>query len=245
MKIFKNAPRWIKQDEKAQHIVIFMLENVEKLTPEGLGILHRKSFNILHRRFGVQEYSELEHSVKPCFGKILENQYRSTFNLVGQKKGLDFLIDGIEIDMKSSTGGHKCKYLPNSFQISLECTNKLALLISLSDYLSVANLGIIRCYGEESPGQINTQEYNFLSPFPKPGPKPPGGPRRDFKRTLNSEGKKNIFWIYKKIPIPTNPWFLIPEGRREQYLSEKQELIDRHNREYDELDAKFIGGRVK
>jgi hypothetical protein len=232
------ADHWFSRNKLAQALA-------EKINQDLLGVgldnvskvFYVKIYNYFYRNRCL-EYKFLAQQQKTAFGEYLERVLISLLRWKKNPTGLDvtfrLIVDGeeveVESDIKSSSStinrpkepketkkGKKPrrrratiednKPIPLGQQISLESRDKINVLISVDTYNNNISIGILDCSQEGFVSEIKKHKKDGA---------PAGGPARDLKSPLTTEGKWEIVWIVFKLPIDPNP--LLPLGREVRLL---------------------------
>ncbi|KQW27865.1 hypothetical protein ASE36_15415 [Rhizobium sp. Root274] len=131
---------------------------------------------------------ETEKTEKTYVGTKVEILIR---NYLGVPKGgvLDMLVDGVEIDIKNTTG--------RDWMLPKEVVGRPALLVRSSERTALCDVGIVVC----------RPEYLRLSK------------NQDGKGQLLAAQHINIWWILRQHPYPPNFWEVLSESDRMEIMS--------------------------
>ncbi|MGG7519591.1 NaeI family type II restriction endonuclease [Allorhizobium undicola] len=131
---------------------------------------------------------ETEKTEKTYVGTKVEILIR---NYLGVAKGrvLDMLVDGVEIDIKNTTG--------RDWMLPKEVVGRPALLVRSSESTALCDVGIVVC----------RPEYLRLSK------------NQDGKGQLLAAQHVNIWWILRQHPYPPNFWEVLSVSDRMEIMS--------------------------
>jgi hypothetical protein len=132
--------------------------------------------------------SETEKTEKTYVGTKVEILVR---NYLGVPKGhiLDMLIDGVEIDIKNTTG--------RDWMLPKEVIGRPALLVRSSERTALCDIGVVVCQ----------PQYLRLSK------------NQDGKGQLLAAQHVNIWWILRQHPYPPNFWEVLSVSDRNEIMS--------------------------
>jgi hypothetical protein len=143
------------------------------------------------QRTGRWDYSELRKTEKTHMGTLVEINLHREFEFEDGRL-MDYRVDDVEVDCKFSRS-------PRGWQIPLEATGHLCLLLWADDELGAFSGGLIRI------------SENVLR----------SGGNRDRKRTLNSTGVRRVRRLWVARPLPENLLLHLDAPTREAILSSR------------------------
>ena len=164
-----------------------------RLDPEGMRVANviRETFDQLldGQRTGRWDYRDLRKTEKTHMGTLVEINLHREFDF-DDGRAMDYRIAGVEVDCKFSQS-------PRGWQIPLEATGHLCLLLWANDELGLCSGGVIRIADA------------LLRP----------GGNRDQKRTLNDSGVRQVRRLWHERPLPENLLLHLDPRTRNEILS--------------------------
>ncbi|NSZ85215.1 NaeI family type II restriction endonuclease [Agrobacterium tumefaciens] len=136
-------------------------------------------------RFTLEETEKTE---KTYIGTKVEILVRDYLKLP-KGKLLDLLVNGVEVDIKNTTG--------RSWMIPTESIGHPALLLRTNEKTARCDVGIVVCRPEYLSTSTN----------------------KDSKRQIRAEHYPSIWWILRDHPYPPNFWEVLPPTDREAIMS--------------------------
>ncbi len=168
-------------------------DRLMRLDPEGSRVAKviRETYDQLldGQRTGRWDYRDLRKTEKTHMGTLVEINLHREFDF--EDGGLmDYRVVDVEVDCKFSQS-------PRGWQIPLEATGHLCLLLWADDELGLFSGGLIRI------------SEDVLRP----------GGNRDQKRTLNNAGLQRVRRLWHERPLPENLLLQLDAQTRKEILS--------------------------
>jgi hypothetical protein len=157
---------------------------IQALDPDGerTGNTIRRTFDQLYdgKRTGRYRWDQLYKTEKTHCGTLIEINLQREFKF----------NDGSALDYEIATHEVDCKYSQThgGWMIPQEALGHLCLLVTADDQAATWSMGIVRIASDLLSRSSN----------------------RDTKRTLSTEGRSAIEWLYRDARLPPNPLLQLP-----------------------------------
>lgn len=179
--------QWTKRPDSAR-----LIRNLKQLIATAdISRAMRLTYDEMYAISGQKEYGKLNKSDKCYLGNIAEKHILKALGLNKneEESGPDTTVDGVLMDIKTSSSSNLNNEIPKTHQIPRKHVGEHILIVCCNDYTNTYQIGVLKA------------DKKMLRPPPKK--RTNGGPGQDGKRGINALGYASTVWL-KKGKFPKN-----------------------------------------